>query len=92
MALASVLSRRSAMSSEKGQVMVEYLLLLSVTFLIAYLMISRGPLKDTTLNIVEDIRNGLSSLVRYGEFTAQPVEPPNPKYPGSPERLRPLHL
>lgn len=70
--------------------MVEYLLLLATVFLITYLTMTVGPLKDNTNQIIENLKGSVQSVVKYGE--SRPVTEGSSDNPASPERLKPLHL
>lgn len=80
-----------SLRSEKGQTTFEYLLLLSMTFLVAYILIS-DPIARYTRDLITDIRTGLNNLVLNAEWTKDKIEVQNPKHPGNPQRLKPVHL
>ena len=82
----------SILKGNAGQTSLEYLLLLAVTFITTYLMIS-GPLANGTRQMLGNIRGGIRSTVQNGEWkNGDPAGPGEKGHPGSPERLKPVHF
>jgi len=81
----------SVKNNEKGQTVVEYLLLLSVTFIVAYIMITR-PLAEFTTNLLDNITSGIGNLVHHAEWTGGEISVNHQDHPANPVRLRALHL
>ena len=77
--------------NKKGQTSIEYLLLLAVVFIAAYLMMTR-PLADFTRQFLSDIRSGISNVIQHAEWSNEQIAVGNPRHPASRERFRPLHL
>lgn len=77
--------------AERGQTSLEYLMLLAVAFIAAYLMVTK-PVADFTKGLLTDIRNGMVNLVRNAELGRESPEVGSPIHPSNPERLRPVHL
>ena len=76
----------------KGQTSLEYLLLLSVTFIASYIMIT-GPLASFTKTMLLQVRATLGNVVRNGEMKEGEVaQPGEPGHPSDPKHLRPVHL
>lgn len=82
---------RNKISSRRGQTSVEYLMLLAVAFITAFIMIT-GPLADFTTAMIDNIRNNIQNLVKHAEWNGDTIELTNPLHPANPERVRPLHL
>ena len=78
--------------NQSGQVVVEYLLLLAMTFITAYIFMTVGPLPRFTSQMLNDIRNRLANVVRNGQMDAGGLEPGTPGHPSDPQRLKGLHL
>lgn len=76
---------------KRGQTSVEYLMLLAVAFITAYIMVT-GPLADFTTAMVDNIRNNIQNMVKHAEWNGEGIEISNPLHPSNPERVRPLHL
>ena len=83
---------RKFASDQRGQTTVEYLMLMAVTFTVAYFIITAGPLPAFTTKMITDIRTRLGNVVRNAEMESKGVEPGTPEHPSDPARLRPLHL
>lgn len=77
--------------AQTGQTSLEYLMLLAVAFIAAYLMVTK-PVADFTAGLLRDIRNGMVNLVRNAELRRESPEVGSPIHPSNPERLRPVHL
>lgn len=80
------------LQSQRGQTTIEYLLLMAVTFVVAYTMITAGPLPRFASGMLSDIRARLGNVVRNAEMDNKGAEPGTAGHPSNPERLRPLHL
>jgi hypothetical protein len=77
--------------AQRGQAIVEWLLLISVISLIAFtvVFVALGP--RVTAGI-EFLRGGLRNAIRNADVTFGPdVEPNNGQHPGSARRARRLH-
>ena len=84
--------RRKRDHSQNGQVVVEYLMLLSLAFITAYLMIT-GPVATLTRLIVVTIRSSLENVVHNGEIRAgERINPGEAGHPSDPARGKALHL
>ena len=79
------------LGEERGQTSVEYLLLLAMSFLMAYIVV-RGPVSTFSSTMLRGIREGLSNVVEYGEMTKEDLQMGQPNHPASAQRLKPLHL
>jgi len=78
--------------NERGQTSLEYLMLLSVAFIAAYIIIT-GPLSQFTRLTLVTIRSGIQNTVRNGEWLEGEVVGPGEKgHPGDPDRLKPIHF
>jgi len=82
---------RKKSRDQRGQTAVEYLMLLAVAFITAYIMVT-GPLASFTVNLLNNLRSGIRNTVQHGEWSNEQIDFGNPRHPTSPERLRPLHL
>ena len=79
-------------NDESGQTTVEYLLLLAMTFITAYLMVT-GPVSRFTQLMLFTIRASLANVVQNGELNpGQVYAPGQPGHPSSPTRFKALHL
>lgn len=78
------------MSGQGGQTSLEYLLLLSVSTLVAYLVI-KGPASKFTAGIIEEILTGIQNVVAHAEWTPGTLEYRKGKHPTNPGRLKPVH-
>lgn len=92
--MASLLARQRRKRGglgESGQTSVEYLMLLALVVIVAYLVIT-GPLSRFTNSVLLTIYNGVSQLVANGEWPPSGDEVGT----GTPEQerfsVRPLHL
>lgn len=80
------------LKNRKGQTSLEYLMLLSVAFISAYIIIT-GPLATFTKLTLFRIRGGIQNTVRNGEWREGEVQAPGEKgHPGDPDRLKPVHF
>ena len=77
--------------SQSGQTVVEYLLLLVVTFITAYIMMT-GPLATFTRSMLIGLQQVMTNIVQHGELSTDEIKEGNPRYPSSQERLRAVHL
>jgi hypothetical protein len=77
--------------NRNGQTSVEYLLLMSVAFITAYMM-SVGPLAGFTKDLINDLRAGLGNLVKHAEWAPGNIDPSSDKHPASPRRTKAVHL
>lgn len=78
--------------NRRGQTVLEYLLLLALSFVMGYIIIT-GPAATFTGDMLATIRNNLKNVVRTGELSDGPeITPGNSQHPGSENRMRPLHL
>jgi uncharacterized protein (UPF0333 family) len=81
----------SSLKNQKGQTTVEYLLLLVVVFVTAYILIT-GPFATFTRQLIFNVARSVQNVVQSAEFTTEPIVVGNPKHPSSPKRFKPLHL
>lgn len=80
------------LKGRKGQTSLEYLLLMSVAFITAYILIT-GPIGRFTNLTLLRIRGGIQNTVRNGEWREGEVQGPGEKgHPGDPDRLKPVHF
>lgn len=77
---------------EEGQTVVEYLLLLAMAFITAYILMTIGPLPRFTTQMLADIRTRLGNVVRNGQMESQGTEPGTSGHPSDPRRFKALHL
>lgn len=77
---------------ESGQTMVEYLLLLAVAFITAYILIT-GPVASFARDMITGIRVGLLNVVQNAELTTSaPQSPGASGHPTDGKRFKALHL
>jgi hypothetical protein len=74
-----------------GQTSLEYLMLLSLAFITAYIVI-RGPMSIFTRRLLGNIFSGIQNLVTNAEWTTDDLQPFQGSHPSSQKRLKPLHL
>lgn len=79
------------LKSRKGQTSLEYLLLLSATFIAAYIM-ARGPVGKFTKEMFANIFSGIQNLITYAEWSGEEITPGKGNHPMDPARTKPLHL
>ncbi len=80
------------LKNNRGQTSIEYLMLMAVTFVAAYIMITR-PLAGFVSGMITEIRVGILNVIQHGEWApGQIITPGQPGHPGDPKRLRPVHL
>lgn len=85
-------SRRIFFGNDRGQTVVEYLLLLVVTFTFGYFIIT-FPVARFTTSMILTIRSSIVNLVRNAEMSpGQVMETGQRGHPGDPARAKPLHL
>jgi len=77
---------------QQGQTSLEYLMLLSVAFIAAYIMVT-GPLATFTRLTLATIRSGIQNTVRNGEWKdGDVIGPGEAGHPGDPSRFKAVHL
>ncbi|NBW98823.1 hypothetical protein EBR03_04555 [bacterium] len=75
--------------NQKGQTVVEYLLLTLAAAVTALFVLPRfGTFTVQTLN---DIRERLGSVAKDGELSSSEKQPGQRGHPGDPDRFKPLH-
>jgi len=79
------------LKNRKGQTSLEYLLLLTVAFITAYILI-RGPFAVFARELLANILTGVQNVVSFAEWREEPLEPNDPEHPSNPARLKPQHL
>ncbi len=78
--------------NQSGQTVVEYLMLLALTFVFGYLVMTL-PVARFTTNMILTIRSSIVNLVRNGEMAPGTVtETGSAGHPGDPQRAKALHL
>lgn len=80
------------LKSQSGQVVVEWLLLMAMAFITAYILILSGPLPDFTAKLLNDIRSRLGNVVRNGEMEQGGGAQGEAGHPTDNRRMKPLHL
>ncbi len=84
--------RKRRRRGQSGQTSVEYLLLLSVAFITAYIVIT-GPVATFAAGMVNGIKVGLLNVVQNAELTTSaPVTAGSAGHPSDAKRMQPLHL
>jgi len=83
--------RRTASFRERGQTTIEYLMLLALVFMTAYLTMV-GPFGDIAGWMLGDISNSIGNVIQNAEWSTERIEVGTPRHPSNPNRLRPLHL
>ncbi len=78
-------------SGQSGQTSVEYLLLLTVAFITAYIVIT-GPVATFASGMINGIKAGLFNVVQNAELSTTGTGFGNAGHPSDPERMKPLHL
>ena len=81
----------TAVRNNRGQTLVEYLLLLSAAFISGYVIVT-GPLSTFTTNMIANIKGTIQNVVRTGELDSSGQVPGQSGHPTSRTRLKPLHL
>lgn len=76
---------------ERGQTSVEYLLLLAMTFITAYIVV-RGPVSFFTAGIFRNLTFGLQNMVTNAEWSPNATTFNQTGDPSSQARLKALHL
>lgn len=79
------------LKNRRGQTSLEYLLLLAVTFIAAYIMV-RGPVGTFTKELFTHITSGIQNLITHAEWSSEQLDYGRPGHPTSTNRLKPLHL
>lgn len=83
--------RAKHLGNRRGQTTVEYLLLMALTFITAYIMIT-GPISTFTADMINRLRAGMGNMVQNGDLTSGPiVQPGTAGHPGDLTRLKRLH-
>ena len=83
--------RAAVLRNERGQTVVEYLLLLSAAFITTYLVMT-GPMANFTRLMLATIRSSITNVVQNGELTpGQVSQPGQGGHPGDPARSKALH-
>lgn len=76
--------------NNKGQTVVEYLLLTAMAALTAFLILPRFG--QFTLNTINDIKSRLGSVAKDGELGPDIKQPGESGHPSAPARFKPLHF
>jgi len=76
--------------NEKGQTVVEYLLLTGAAALTALFILPKFG--EFTVSTINEIRDRLGSVVRNGELSQDTKEPGQKGHPGNEDRFKPLHF
>lgn len=79
------------LANKRGQTVVEYLLLLAVTFITTFLMMS-GPIGNYVNSFITAMQTNMQNFIKNSEWGPDEVEIGNPEHPSSPSRLKPLHI
>ncbi len=83
---------KGRLGNERGQTMVEYLMLLGAAFITTYIVMI-GPMADFTKLMLATIRSAIGNVVQNGELTpGEVLQPGQSGHPGDPARAKPLHL
>ena len=83
---------QALLRDEGGQTTVEYLLLIAMSFLTAYFLVT-GPVSKFTQLMLSTIRSSLANVVQNGEIASgQVFQPGQAGHPSDRKRFRPLHL
>lgn len=75
------------LKNRRGQTSVEYLLLLALVFITAYIILTQ-PLATFTTQILNNIVAGMQNLIRNAELSSGSTTPGTPGSPG----FKALHL
>jgi len=79
-------------SREKGQTMLEWLLLMAMVFITGYLLIT-GPVARFTKFLLLDLRSRVRNVIQNAEMTPGELSGPGEAgHPMDPARLKALHL
>jgi Flp pilus assembly pilin Flp len=80
------------LSDNKGQTMVEYILLMAMVAITTYLMVKGPVARFTQLAFLGTIRGGIGNVIRNGEMkSGQIVDTGQAGHPGDPARAKALH-
>jgi len=78
--------------NERGQTMIEWLMLMALAFISAYLVIT-GPMATFTRQMLFTVRVGITNVVQNGDFKlGAPAQPGESGHPSDPSRGKALHL
>lgn len=70
---------------------MEYLLLMAVAFITAYIMIT-GPVSSFTIGMIQTLSAAMGNIVQNGDLkTGQVVPPGQSGHPSDPSRLKRVH-
>ncbi len=84
--------RQRRLGNERGQTMVEYLMLLAAAFITTYIVMI-GPMANFTKLMLATIRSAIVNVVQNGELQpGEVLQPGQSGHPGDPARAKPLHL
>ena len=73
------------LKNRRGQAIVEWVLLMAASSLIAFLMLT-GPVANFTSDLLTKVKDYTGNIVLMGESTANAPRPTDPK------RFKPVHL
>lgn len=79
------------LGNRKGQTSIEWLLLLLMAFITAYVMI-QGPVASFTKDLLTNVMSGIQNLITNAEWTGDELQTGTGKHPSAPGRLKPMHL
>jgi Flp pilus assembly pilin Flp len=80
------------LKNEEGQVVVEWLLLMAMAFITAYVLINGDTLQGFTGRMLGDIQSRLGNVVRNGEMEPGGAQQGSSGHPSDARRLKALHL
>lgn len=77
--------------NRRGQTSVEYLMLMAMAFITAYIMV-RGPVGLFTKVLFQNLQEGMQNVITHAEWSADDIQVGNKSHPSNKEHFKAIHL
>ena len=85
-----IIKEKQVSGRQKGQTMIEYILMLAVVF--GVFVLASETLRKPLIGFLNTFSQGFQGVVRYGDRRIRADRPLENEHPGSPEKILPKHL
>jgi hypothetical protein len=79
------------LGNRRGQTSVEYLMLMAMAFITAYIIVT-GPLATFTKGLFANLQEGIQNVITNAEWSPQEMPVGSKAHPTSKEHFKPMHL
>ena len=80
-----------SLNNRRGQTSVEYLLLMSMAFITAYIIVTK-PLASFTRGLFANLQEGIQNLITNAEWSPQEIKVGTKEHPTSKQHFKAMHL